>query len=428
MPRMKIVVVDPNPRVTLSAHRILSGESHDVFAANGIADAIRVAQREDPDVVVLDAELAAPYTLRELAQVTRSDLAVVLTSAHAARPTPDVIEDVRIAATVEKPFTAGALVAAVEEAAAFDEEPTLSGIEALQDHLFETIEDEPDVTPRARQLADRICDEFPGLGRDAIHRRLLDRACALALEDEADKKPLASGQVVLQGSVGPVPIEQVFHLAENMPGRVGLTFTRGEQHIDLFFQDRYLVFARGEGLPPGYALGGFLVDQGAIEADALERFLLDQTTPFSRIGEQLIHLGYIDGDAVQRALFAQVQQYASEAIRWLGSTFSILRDVEFPEAARNAGVQLPVAFVLLEGMRQLDEWDRVVEQIGGLSAVPVRLDTDETPALSPRERFLLDHVDGRTSVEDVARKARRPAFEVCCALADLRGRRLLTVA
>ncbi len=527
MSRLKIVVVDPNPRVTLSAHRILSGECHDVFAANGIADAVRITQREKPDVVVLDAELAAPYTLRELAQATHHELALVLTSAHGTTMTPEVMEGVRIVGVVEKPFSAGALVDAVEVVDEF-EEPTLSGIDALDDglfvtaqdaaqedppeatleialeppaattpevlvvhdsrdatvqivpedldfihrakppgatsapdaatelgaaaveadehgvvteesldeapsspstqHVFDTIEDDPDVTPRARQLADRICHEFPGLGQDAIHRRLLDRACALALEDEAEKAPLTRGQVVLQGSVGPVPVEQVFHLAENMPGRTGLTFTRGEQRIELYFQDRYLVFARGEGLSPGYALGAFLVDHGAIEPQDLEKFLAEQSSPFIRIGEQLVRHGYVETEAVKNALVAQVQLYASEAIRWLGSTFSIQRDVDLPEPAITADVQLPVAFVLLEGMRQLDEWERVIEQIGGLSAVPVRLDTEETAALSPRERHLLSHVDGTRSVEDVAKRARRPTFDVCCSLAELRGRRVLTVA
>ncbi|MEQ8278649.1 MAG: DUF4388 domain-containing protein [Deltaproteobacteria bacterium] len=541
MSRLKIVVVDPNPRVTLSAHRILSGECHDVFAANGIADAVRITQREKPDVVVLDAELAAPYTLRELAQATHHELALVLTSTHSTTMTPEVMEGVRIVGVVEKPFSAGALVDAVEIVDEF-EEPTLSGIDALDDalfataqdtpeadppeatleisleppaattpevvvvhdsrdatvqivpadldfihraqppgatsapdaatelgaaaaetqdaatalgsaaveadehgvdteesleeaprapsaqHVFDTIEDDPDVTPRARQLADRICHEFPGLGQDAIHRRLLDRACALALEDEAEKAPLTRGQVVLQGSVGPVPVEQVFHLAENMPGRTGLTFTRGEQRIELYFEDRYLVFARGEGLSPGYALGAFLVDQGAIEPEDFEKFLAEQSSPFIRIGEQLVRHGYVEIEAVKNALVAQVQLYASEAIRWIGSTFSIQRDVDLPEPATTADVQLPVAFVLLEGMRQLDEWDRVIEQIGGLSAVPVRLDTEETAALSPRERHLLSHVDGTRSVEDVAKRACRPTFDVCCSLAELRGRRLLTVA
>lgn len=433
MPGHKVLIVDPNPRASLSARRILLGEDHEVLVANGVADAVRVAEQHDPDVVVLDAELAAPYTLRELARVTHPELDIVLTVGHSKVTPVPALEDVRIAATVRKPFMAAALVEAVDRAVGANEDPTVDGIEAIASP-FDTIEDDPDVTPRAQWLANRIGSELPGVNDNPIQRRLLTRACALALEEEALSNrpaPSADGEIALEGRVGPIPIEQIFHLAENMPGRVGLCFARGEQRIELYFEDRMLVFGRGHALPPGYTLGGFLVDQGAITPDDLEQFLREQSSPFVRLGEQLERLGYVPREAVTRALVSQVQLFASEAIRWIGSTFTILRDVRFPEAAESADVQLPVAFVLLEGMRQLDEWSRVVDQIGGLSAVPVRRsDFDEraVEGLSPRERFLLLHVDGESNVEEVARRARRPAFDVCCALAELRGRRLLTVA
>ena len=46
-------------------------------------------------------------------------------------------------------------------------------------------------------------------------------------------------------------------------------------------------------------------------------------------------------------------------------------------------------------------------------------------ALRPEERALLEHIDGRRTVEEVVRSLRRPTYDVFKALDTLRGQRLV---
>jgi hypothetical protein len=267
----------------------------------------------------------------------------------------------------------------------------------------DTIDDEAEVPPRARYLAERIGHEIPGLNNDPINRHLLLRACAFALEEEEALSPATgfepitpadlllaedletTGEMVLEGRVGPVPIEQVFQLAEFMPGRTCVRFVKDERRIELFFEDRHLVYAQD-----------------------------DQ----KRDGE--------DADPAERA-----QRLATETIHWSGATFELLRDVSLPEAAERARVELPVPLVLLEGLHRLEEWKKVLARVGGLGAVPVRIgdgEPTEIVDLTPSERRLLVAVDGRCSIEELTKQAHGSPFDVVRALADLRDRRVVTVA
>lgn len=408
MPRAKVLVVDPNPGITMAARNVLVVEGYEAFVAGNVADAIRIANQAYPDMVVLDADLAVPPTLQALAQATRPNLEVIL-AVSSNDPTSIQLDDVRVVATIQKPFAPAALIDAIQRAVPEgDEDPTVEAFEPVDDAIisvetdtaaagFETIEEE--ITFEDATTADTT-------------------------------PPTPGGVVALEGRVGPVPIEQIFHLAENMPGQVSLRFERAGQCIELFFVGRNLVFGSGLGLPPGFTFGRFLVDDGAIDAEILEDFVREHASAFRLLGKQLVRLGYIEPGALVRALERQLKLLVAEILRWPDAEFTLLRDVALPEVARTSGVALPVTYVLLEGMQKLDEWRRVLGEVGGLSAIPVRIDTADPPIdrLTPSQRALLAQVNGLRNVEDLARTARRPTYDVCQALAHLRHWRMVTVA
>ena len=308
----KILIVDPNAGASANARRFLLAAFDEIFVARGVAEGVRIAERESPAVVILDAELAAPYTMHNLGRVLGEGAHVILagTSPEAEKMLFVAIEDIRIAGVVRKPYEASQLIDIVGQLTApGDEDPTVDALPAIP---FDTIQDPPEVSAEAERLAAKIESELPGLIEDPEYRRLIARVAALAVEKETldpdtvevfESEPPTTGEIALEGRIGPIPAEHVFHLAENMLGPVAVRFSRGDDRIDLYFEDRHLVHGTGTGST----------------AD------LD----------------------IQRMVVA--------ALGWNGADFVIKKGVSFPQTPAEA---LPVPFVLLEGMRLLDEATR----------------------------------------------------------------------
>lgn len=309
----KILIVDPNAGASANARRFLLGVFDEIFVARGVAEGVRIAERESPSVVILDADLAAPYTMHNLARVLDEGAHVILagTSPEAEKMLFVAIEDVRIAGVVRKPYESSELVDIIGQLTApGDEDPTVDALPAIP--AFDTIQDPPEVSAEAERLAAKIESELPGLIEDPDYRRLIARVAALAVEKETldpdtvevfESEPPTTGEIALEGRIGPIPAEHVFQLAENMAGPVAVSFARGDDRVDLYFEDRHLVHATGTGST----------------AD------LD------------------------------IQRLVVVALGWNGADFVIKKGVSFPQTPAEA---LPVPFVLLEGMRLLDEATR----------------------------------------------------------------------
>ena len=90
---------------------------------------------------------------------------------------------------------------------------------------------------------------------------------------------------------------------------------------------------------------------------------------------------------------------------------------------------LPVTSILMEGLRRVDEWRLIEEQVASFDLV-VQIDRRAlTPAheerMSPDERAVLDVIDGRRSVRELIAKTGLGSFEVCKVLYQLLAARLV---
>jgi hypothetical protein len=108
-----------------------------------------------------------------------------------------------------------------------------------------------------------------------------------------------------------------------------------------------------------------------------------------------VKLGYMSQGDLTRVLVRQSSELIYEAMRWPDGVFGFERFATRPEATA-ARLGLPVAAILMEGLRRVDEWRLIEEQIKSFDIVPViRRDILETVSL--------DDLDGGE------RRAHRPA-------------------
>jgi hypothetical protein len=139
-------------------------------------------------------------------------------------------------------------------------------------------------------------------------------------------------------------------------------------------------------------------------------------------------LGYLRAEDLTRALTRQTSELVYEALRWRRGRYRFSRLATRPEAAA-ARLGVPVSNILMEGLRRVDEWRLVEEQIRSFDEV-YRPDLDAVARfdrhhLSREERAVLDAVDGRRSVREIVRVTKMGSFDVGKILFQLLTSRLV---
>jgi hypothetical protein len=233
----------------------------------------------------------------------------------------------------------------------------------------------------------------------------------------------------MSGRLGRITVDQVIQFAEAVPGTVSCVLEHDRQSIQIFLREHTVIFARQKNMIDAFGLGRFLADGGSIDRSRIDA-LISSRSP-GLLGETLLDEDLIDRETLERALRRQTEELVYDALRWSTGMFSISGDPGVPEEAELAGIALGITPLLMEGLRRLDEWHRLVRELGGPGVVPIRRPTtDEIPLLerlTTTQRTLLYAVDGKRTVEDIVISAKRPVFDVWKALADLRASDLLTV-
>jgi hypothetical protein len=162
---------------------------------------------------------------------------------------------------------------------------------------------------------------------------------------------------------------------------------------------------------------------------ALALALAAATAPFPRPrGMALLAAGTIDATQLRTALKRQSSELLYEVLRWSSGRFELRREPP-SELAESARLGLPVASVVMEGFRRVDEWRAIERTLGNFDTVLLRddavLGAAGVATLPPRERAVLDAVDGSRTVRDIVAASHTSSFEACRILAQFLEARVL---
>jgi len=113
----RILVIDDDPAITHLLRLLLEGDGHDVDVATDGNRGLALAQRDAPDVVILDVvmrTMSGIAVLRALANdPATAGVPVVMVSSLDQDDLGGVPDDVEVAAYIRKPFKATDLLATV---------------------------------------------------------------------------------------------------------------------------------------------------------------------------------------------------------------------------------------------------------------------------------------------------------------------------
>jgi DNA-binding response OmpR family regulator len=473
-----ILIVEPNPGIMIVGRNVLARAGFHVIAVSTVDEGLVEANQKPIDVVLLDGKQSEPELLISFARSRTRGVPIILT----VQKGRDVItiealeaggwsELVEIADVIEKPFSAERLLRAVERAVQRSTERTDPHLQIeIDDLVIEDAEDTADGerTERYQPLEsllelDERTDAYDALvapvmnvegssaersarlrlriraalAQEALSFELgqieaLVNVCEGVLDDERffSGDDLRPGDLALAGYIQHLPLDHVLQLAACVAAPSRLRLEHDTQAVEIFFRHGQVVFARQEKLHEGFMLGRFLVALGAVNQRDVDRTIGARHLG-GWIGQRLLANGFIREHDLRVALRRQTEELVYEAVRWSAGRFAVFAREGLPAEAEEASISLPVPHLLLEGMRRLDEWRKMAGEVGGLRSVLDRLDRSDAQnviaALRPDERMLLDQVDGRRTVEELVRTARRPTYDVFKALHNLRGQRLVTV-
>jgi DNA-binding response OmpR family regulator len=146
------------------------------------------------------------------------------------------------------------------------------------------------------------------------------------------------------------------------------------------------------------------------------------------LGTMLLAAGKIVEAQLRVALTKQSNELLYDVLRWTRGRFELRRDPP-SELAEQARLGLPVASVVMEGFRRVDEWRVLERTLGSFDAVLVRDDAAfgslDVSSLPPREKMVLDLVDGDRTVRQIVVASHQSSFDACRTLVQFLEARVL---
>jgi hypothetical protein len=226
----------------------------------------------------------------------------------------------------------------------------------------------------------------------------------------------------------------------------------GGETVKVIFENGNIVAAESSMARPSDRIGSALVMQGAISQEQLDQALAVQKQTMQRLGHVLIAEKIVAEDALRRAVEAQLFQVVFRLFRWREGdyNFETQGTVDYE---RTGAVQLGADFVLMEGIRMVDEWPIIERRIPSMASVFKRVvDASQVSAkggggeeglegldgllgsasgggssggklaLSADELMVFNAVDGKRSCQQIVESTPLHDFAVCRTLLDLMDR------
>jgi CheY-like chemotaxis protein len=474
----RILVIDDSPTIRKVVTAILERGGYEASAAaDGQHGLDALSNGERFDLVLLDFVMPRMNGYQFCRAVRTLDrfkrLPIVLMSAKSDRIREQFVQQTGAVDAITKPFDAQALVAVIENAftrielgtaRAFEtfegDEPPSSLRGASPDELQRAARAAAEVSAKlARALAPALSELYEKNGDEAaLAAQLVSRLTPDLLRDLhlALKDSELAGRVILAGDLAALPIGAVLQLlqVERQTGVLEITrppAPRSEASVARTWQS----VAQSRPLPTGsevlitwrsglvdlvqsrgagdeFRLGRYFVEEGLVTPPDIDALLTRRDSepppgggprqPRRLLGDMLLEANRISEEQLRVSLVRQASELIYEVLRWQKGRFEFRRQPPSPQADR-AKLSLPVASVVMEGFRRVDEWRVVEASLGSFESVlqrdPMAIEALGVERLSRPEGLVLDIIDGERTIREILAASHMSSFDACRILTQL---------
>ncbi|MCG6964082.1 MAG: DUF4388 domain-containing protein [Acidobacteria bacterium] len=212
----------------------------------------------------------------------------------------------------------------------------------------------------------------------------------------------------LTGNLRTMPVPELFEwlAASRKTGTLVLDGPRYSKK--LFFISGDLVAVASEN--PREKLGNYLVGWGYLTQEELDHLVEMQAHFKIMLGELAVKLGQVSQEERDYAIRVKTEEAICELLLWDEGDFRFLDGV-LPERDF-AELRLPVHSILLEGVRQRDERQRIAKVVTSTKQRPRLVREPPAEELGPIGSAILRAVDGERSIEEIVLRCRVTEFSV----------------
>ncbi len=402
-----ILYYDPNPTTAKLATAGLRLAGFQVFNAHVLQEAVDLCRAHGPGgdasvvALLLDASAdptASASVLKALVQIPGAAQLPGILLVSRSNPTP--IPGAEDLPSLRRPFSTPALVKVVRET--LDEhQPGIAGAPISVDLA----------TSRLKQL---LSDHFPNhdFTDDGVERF----AGALKSDEDMPDPPTPAA---LRGILEASRLEAVLEMLGNTGVLGVLTVERDDEWGKLHIDQGRIRLGEYKGAGEDLKLGRFIVEGGFLRDEQLEAFLVGKDPERRPLGTRLVDAGLLSPADLAQVLVDQARAITCQLLSWTEGTYTFAprSSLDPMAAAASRGrAELLVAEALLDGLRRIQEAAAMGPHMPSVDDIFLRID-EEVARLSrdalPREELaVLELVNGRNTVKEIARKTRTGTFAV----------------
>jgi hypothetical protein len=170
---------------------------------------------------------------------------------------------------------------------------------------------------------------------------------------------------------------------------------------------------------PRESLGQFLIRDRLVTEEQLFTALLAQEKQGRLIGSILVSEGSLAEEALRRTLKVKVEETVYDLFLWSEGRFEF-KDDELPDDVL-IHVEMPVTGVILEGIRRVDEWERIRNVFPSMRTTFKARWVPHTVE-DAAERHAIDLAAAGKSLAEISLELRRSEFETAALVFDLHKR------
>ena len=259
--------------------------------------------------------------------------------------------------------------------------------------------------------------------------------------------------MALEGTIRDFGLPDIFQLIglQRKTGILTLTNDKDGESVTVTFENGMVVMADSSARRLEDRLGNVLVKQGKISRERLEEALAVQKQTLQRLGHILAVGSAITGKDLRDALQVQISQIVFRVFRWRDGRYQFA-PADTVDYDRENFAPMSTDFILMEGIRMVDEWPIIEKKIAsfdivfrpvvdpalievgagedGVAPEPRRSAASSTSRirLASDEERVFRKVDGVRTVQAIIDSTGTGEFEVCRTLFDFLNRNLIAVA
>jgi hypothetical protein len=253
--------------------------------------------------------------------------------------------------------------------------------------------------------------------------------------------------MALEGTIKDFGLPDIFQLIGLQRKTGVLTLKSESEQVTVAFENGMVVMADSDAKRLEDRLGNVLVKQGKLTKDRLEDALVTQRATLQRLGHVLTSSNAITSRDLKEALQVQVSQIVFKVFRWRDGDYHF-EPTDSVDYDRENFTPMSADFILMEGIRMVDEWpiiekkipsfDMVFRPVVDQSMVEIAPEGGEgmrPPAgasskirLGAQEELIFRKVDGTRTVQGIIDSSGLNEFDTCRILFDLLNRNLISTA